>query len=565
MAEYTANVHDGHGPVQTSGLRDHRRRVALVVITGMMTVFWTGASIGWGPMQLLLEEDGAFEDQCTEYGQLPCPAQTTKLLNVNFYAQLTLILSPVFGIFADLYGPLFMTTLSTVFLIAGFGGVILAVARDIDVLLYISFLFVSMMTMTAYQNIIQVGMLFRGKTQQRVISLMNALLDSGTLTYLGLWAIQNASGVRLEFLISAYLLAGTCFFGAAMYLWHVVVPVSAGTNDNNEEPTEEPKLDATAEEREGNIDREGGPMPKGANFTMEETKSLNDNLNQRIGDPEIDVNMKKGQDDGRDVAIPPNVSRTVEDAVAPNDGYDEDEDGNHVLISERSILQQLKSKQFLLLLLFYTFYSCFNVYALGTARDFLAYLGDDETGNLYLSLFVLMTPVSLLGLPFMDYIVNRYGYHAGLQSINVLALSYSIVKVSSASLNVQVLGFVLFSMFRCFLFTVCFSFLPTFMVGKVVGRGVGVMVLCQGVTSLLNIPLSSWAVNRLDGNFFLPNLLYTILIMPFFYVAWLMGAGIMVEKRASVLLTESRGSNRQLVHPEPRKKTIENACPLNEV
>ena len=78
------------------------------------------------------------------------------------------------------------------------------------------------------------------------------------------------------------------------------------------------------------------------------------------------------------------------------------------------------------------------------------------------------------------------------------------------------------------------------------------MVLCQGVTSLVNIPLSSWAVNRLDGNFFLPNLLYTILLMPFFYVAWLMGAGIMVEKRASVLLTKSRESNRQIVNPEPR-------------
>ncbi|KAL3774912.1 hypothetical protein ACHAW5_009131 [Stephanodiscus triporus] len=363
MAEFTANIHDGRGPVQTNGLRDYRvrRRVALVVITGMMTVFWTGASIGWGPMQLLLEGDGAFEDQCTKYEPRPCPAQTTKLLNVNFYAQLTLILSPVFGIFMDLYGPLCMTTLSTVFLIAGFGGVILAVARDIDVLLYISFFFVSMMTMTTYQSIIQVGMLFRGKTQQRVILLMNALLDSGTLTYLGLWAIQDASGVRLEFLISAYLLAGTCVFGAAMYLWHVVVPVSAGANDNNEETTEEPKLVANAEEREGNIDREGGPMPKGANFTMAETKSLNDNLYLRIGDPEIKVNTKKSKDDGQDVAIPPNDSTTVDNAVAPNDGYGEDGDGNHVLVSELSILQQLKSKQFLLLLVFYTFYSCFNV------------------------------------------------------------------------------------------------------------------------------------------------------------------------------------------------------------
>jgi hypothetical protein len=95
----------------------------------IMTIFWTGASSGWGPMQLLLEEDGAFEDQCPENDSLPCPAQTTMLLNVKFHAQLTLILSPVFGIFADLYGPLCLITLSTVFLIAGSGGVILMVAR----------------------------------------------------------------------------------------------------------------------------------------------------------------------------------------------------------------------------------------------------------------------------------------------------------------------------------------------------------------------------------------------------------------------------------------------------
>ena len=131
-------------------------------------------------------------------------------------------------------------------------------------------------------------------------------------------------------------------------------------------------------------------MPKGASFTMKETKVLKDSLHQRIGDPEIDVSTKKSQDDGRDVAMPPNDSRTVND-VAPNDGYDEDKDRNHVLISERPILYQLKSKQFLLLLSFCSFYSCFNVCALGTARIFFAYLGDDETGNLYLSLFVLMT------------------------------------------------------------------------------------------------------------------------------------------------------------------------------
>jgi hypothetical protein len=516
--------------------------MALVVITAIMTVFWTGAFFGWGPMQLMLEEDGAFEDQCLETEPLPCPEQTTKLLNVNFYAQLTMIFSPVFGVWVDLYGPFVMMTLSTVFLLVGFGGLILAVARDIDVLLYISFVFVGMMMNASHQNSLQVGMLFQGKIQQRVISVMSALFDSGALTYLGLWAIENNSGVNLELLIGAYLLAGTCFFGAAMYLWRVVVPVSAGESDAA--PQEAPNLDAKTGDTALNSSIGGRPVPTGTNDTMKETKVLEDNLNQRIEEPERDCNSDN-QAEGRDVAVSPKDSPTVDDNAAPNN-----EDGSHVLISERPILHQLKSKQFILVLSFYSFYSGLNIFTLGTARDFLAYLGDDETGNLYLSLFVLMTPVSLLGLPFIDFILNRYGYHAGLQSINVLALSYSVVKVSSDSLNVQVLGFLLFSMFRCFLFAVCFSFVPTFLTGKVVGRGIGVMVMFQGLTALVNIPLASWAVKGLDGNFFLPNLMYMIATIPFFYVAWLMGAGIKIEKRASILLTEKRESTRRLADSE---------------
>ena len=48
--------------------------MALVVIAVIMMVFWIGAFLGWGPMQLLLEEDGAFEDQCLKTKPLPCPA-----------------------------------------------------------------------------------------------------------------------------------------------------------------------------------------------------------------------------------------------------------------------------------------------------------------------------------------------------------------------------------------------------------------------------------------------------------------------------------------------------------
>jgi hypothetical protein len=99
-----------------------------------------------------------------------------------------------------------------------------------------------MMMQTSHQNSLQVGLLFQGKTQQQVISVMSALFDSGALTYLGLWAIENDSGVKFEFLIGTYLLVGTCFFGTVLYLRRVVVPVSGGKNDGDQ--MEEPDLDA---------------------------------------------------------------------------------------------------------------------------------------------------------------------------------------------------------------------------------------------------------------------------------------------------------------------------------
>ena len=69
------------------------------------------------------------------------------------------------------------------------------------------------------------------------------------------------------------------------------------------------------------------------------------------------------------------------------------------------------------------------------------------------------------------------------------------------------------------------------------------MVMFQGFTALVDIPLASWAVKGLD-------VLYIIATIPFFYVAWLMGSGIKIEKRASILLTEKRESMRRLADAE---------------
>jgi hypothetical protein len=115
----------------------------------------------------------------------------------------------------------------------------------------------------------------------------------------------------------------------------------------------------------------------------------------------------------------------------------------------------------------------------------------------------------------------------------VIAHTYTwYPQVSSDSLKVQVVGFVFFSFYRCFLFAVTMSILPTFFDQKVVGKATGFLYFFGGITSFLNIGMKDLAVKHLDGDFFVPNLVYTIMVLPCIAAAWGIGLAMKREKAA---------------------------------
>jgi len=207
-------------------------------------------------------------------------------------------------------------------------------------------------------------------------------------------------------------------------------------------------------------------------------------------------------------------------------GVENDEDDDVLLTP----LQHLTSTPYLLLCAFFGLQVLANNWNFSTQRDFLAYLGDDEKDNRYLTIFTLLTPVSIIGAPFMDYAILHLGWTGTLQMINALSLTYTIIKVVSEDLNFQIIGFVAFSFFRSFLFGVCFSFLPTFMAGPVIGVAAGFMTCIPGILSFCNIPMVNWAVDRLDGNFFIPNLFYVFLNIPCIFFVVLLGRCMQSDK-----------------------------------
>jgi hypothetical protein len=218
-------------------------------------------------------------------------------------------------------------------------------------------------------------------------------------------------------------------------------------------------------------------------------------------------------------------------------------------ISQRSVSQQLRCQAYLLLCTLFSFHMVSNVWTLTTARDFLKYLGDDDYGNRYLSIFTLMTPVSLVALPFVDVAIHKYGFAWALQGVNFLGLVHGIIKVSSTSLNIQIIGFVVFSFFRCFLFAVTFSCLASFTSADATGRAVGVMYVISGVASFVNIGLANLAVEKMNGDFFVPNLLFLVLTVPMIYVTFVLGKALRRDDRgrntpeAQLLMTIANDEN----------------------
>lgn len=338
-------------------------------------------------------------------------------------------------------------------------------------------------------------MVFDGKLQGRVIFALNSLFDAGSITYLGLWGISESSGASLSVVATGYLVGSIVLFGGATCLWTLVVRGEISTGEE--------------------ISTAGKPRPEEVSAPRSQSApETTSNANAIVSSSIVTVDGEASRD-----------------TPALNEEASGSSRQSYILIADRTTRRQIMSGPFFLVTVFWCIMVTANQFTLTTTRDFLAHLGDDEVGNKYLTIFTLLTPASLCALPFSDYMVARFGFHGGFQSVNALALGYNLVRLLSDSLNVQVLGFILFSFFRCFLFGVSFSFLPTLLSPQVVGKAAGILYAITGVTSYINIPLATLAVKGQDGDFFIPTLIYTLLIIPSVVASWGIGRVIKMEDK----------------------------------
>ena len=521
-------------------------QVGLVAFTALYTPLFSGAIFGWGPMQLLLEKDGAFESQC-QGDELPCDGQSVKLVQVQLLATVMAVFSPLVGVFTDRYG-----ALALMYLLAAVGSLgisisVVASATEIDPLHFIGFALCGLMFVCTNIMIVQTGLVLPGKAQRRAISTLNALLDAGTVTYLALYEIGEATDADFVQIMGGYLCLALFCFGGAIFFWRALVRMIEATV---EEQAEEKKDFAEPAEKEqvNRLSKEQSPTKEDTEPTEmsrgEECITCMNQRNGSVGEGRIDgstnvedssnVDSKDQEKTLKQQSTQPDSCHTNKESNFGGDDYQ--------LIAERDPWDQLKSQQFVLMLVFFSVHLARNNYTMATARDFLAGLGDDEEGNKYISLFTGLSAMSLVGVPFIDLLIGKYGFPAALQAVNVLGIIHGIIQVASKNLDVHVVGFVVFSFYRCFTFSTSFSFLPTFLSGATIGRGCGIMSFVSALFSLVNIGLAHWAIHELDGDFFVPNLLFLLLIVPTMYVTWIIKKCVKREGDAAKLLDKSSAS-----------------------
>eukprot|EP00536_Pseudo-nitzschia_multiseries_P001066 jgi/Psemu1/250191/estExt_Genewise1Plus.C_130092 len=521
-------------PSPSSSRRDegnkHNQRdnVLLVIFASLSTFLYAGGAYGWGPMQLLLEVNGNFANLCEDYdyetitasnststtsaGEAPamiCPDQTAAFLNCRFWAMLTFLTGTLWGALSDRYG-------KTV-LMYNFGGstvlglVLLIVAVRFPrssfqgPFLYTASILIALGAITGAMLTVETGLLFRNNPKQknRVIALLNALFDAGALTYLGLWGLEQIAPATLAWILGAYLCLAVISIGGYAYFFQ---RIATGTKIRDDVDGQYSVDGAT----EG--DKQSNTLPPTAVGVLADTKGNS----AATGDCDLEGSIPTGP-----------LTKGF-----PSPSQFTNNDDPYIPIAQRPPKDQLKSRVYILLGIFYSFHTISNLWTLTAARDFLGSLGDDQYGNRYLGIYTLMTPISITALPFLDVVINRFGFHAALQSVNALAMVHGIIRVSSTDLNVQILGFVVYSFFRCFLYAAGLSCLADFISLGATGRATGTLFVLAGVASFFNIGMTHLAIDVFEGNFFVPDMIFLLLNVPMVLLTWWLGMGLRRDQRA---------------------------------
>lgn len=376
-------------------------------------------------MILLLQRDEAFISKCDgdiDLATSSCPNQITALLNIHFVGMLMQMLSPFIGHLCDKYGPLTMMIFTSSVACLGVSLLIVSRTYAVDWVLYPTFCFLNLTSNATSVMIVITGRYFAVKSKSNS-NAEKEKQDEDPDPLASSSRISDKKRRRVIGLLNNLFDAGSVTY---LFLWQIQKTW--------------PKI--TLQILAIGYLVLGLFIFGGALFFW---KVL-------LNSYDVNTSTKQKQDSTNNTTSKSN---------------------------EKENWKELRSTSFLWLNAFFAFHICRNQFTLTSAEAFLKDLGDDN--NAYIEIFTYIMPVSVIGLPLVDLIIGKFGYHIALQSINILAIAHGIIQISSDNLNIQIIGFIIFSFYRCFIFSVIFAFLSVLLRPQVLGKANGLMHTSAGL------------------------------------------------------------------------------------
>jgi len=531
-------------------------------------------------MQLMLEQDGTYQDLCydddgndennngnDDASGTSCSEQSIVLVRFQLVGHLVgAFFAPFLGLLADWWGAVFILKTVTAFCVGGISLCMVASATQVHWLYYIAFSLFGLLLYGTSLMTVETGLVMDTAKQQRmVISLLNTLIDAGTFAFFFLHLIQTSTQASFVLVLGVYLGLAVLSFGGAAVFWKQTIRLMEHDQQEQQHQKEQHlQLQQELQQEQEQACQDYRPDETRINISME-VDSIKDSTEKSTGKPYIEtevVTEELSAQERQAILIlnnPSNSNHTkrfsnnnnnnsnhstntkshpIDEASQTPTSFSSDSNKEYLLIRNRTPRKQLSSTQFVLLTIFFVIQLGRNTFVMATAREWLRSLGDDQYQHKYVLLFTALSAVSVVGLPIFVWIItdSRLGYHGAFQCINVLGIIHGVIQLSTDNLNVQVIGFCVFSFYRCFLFSTCFSFLPVFLSGATVGRGAGILNFAASFFSLSNLGLVYLGIEVYDNDFFVPNLILTCAMIPCIGIAWWMGRCIQQEQKALLLI-----------------------------
>ena len=171
-----------------------------------------------------------------------------------------------------------------------------------------------------------------------------------------------------------------------------------------------------------------------------------------------------------------------------------------VPVHQRDFIGQIKSFEFLFVMLFASMQMLKANTYLGGVVGLLDSYGDKEVGHYYSKVFSFVLPAGIVCVPFIDKSINSLGLVGSLTLTTLIGLAFSGLAIIP-DLNWQIGTFAAFTIFRAFLYAVMSTFNAQIFGLETLGRITGVVFTSSSVMGLLQYPLIDITNSYFHGDY----------------------------------------------------------------